>query len=155
MIQRKENVKGSRKVYDTQIRPHSQASLCLRVCVCNTRRDGRKEREKNMAAQGAHRVPREQDRDTIARALGALSTNPLGSSCGHLRDVTRGNSWSLLSCLLCCRATLTFCERGSSLSLAHWLHEFPLLLSFPSLATFFSLNLMCTYFPKWFLTSLM
>lgn len=43
-----------------------------------------------------------------SRVLGALSTCPLGSPCRHLRDVTRGNSWSLLFYLARGRTTLHF-----------------------------------------------
>lgn len=87
--------------------------------ACNIRHDRRKEREREKKyGRSRSRELREQDRDTIARALGALSTNPLGSSCGHLHDVTRGNSWSLLSYPVCRQTTLTFRERGSLLSLS-------------------------------------
>lgn len=102
------------------------------------------EKEKNITAQGMK--CRENRIETWSRALRALSTSRLGSPCRHLRDVTRGNSWSLFSYLVCSPTTFAFRERGnlSHLPSSRFPSSSLLIFSPFPLRFYFLLDLSCT-----------
>lgn len=156
MIRREENVKGPRKVCDTQIRPQTRKRACV-ACMrvqYTTRRKKRKRKKygRSRSAQSAERTGSRHDRES-ARSI--VHQPP--------RLLLRAPAWRharkqlvapILPALLSGHSYISW--EGSSLSLA-----LPPRVSSPSFISlsryllFLKSNVQLLFFPKWFLISLM